>query len=393
VSVTLRRLLVLGGVVAAGALLLWWSARPQSLRVVLHVVGSGPVERVVANTKVGVVEAVRRAKLAPDTPGRVAVLNVKRNDRVAAGQVLLELWNEDVTASLALARAELQQAQAHHREAELAAELSQRDAARIEALREQSIKSEEVLDRAKTEAAVRRAAADEAGVAVQVAQSRVRVHEVALERTRLRAPFPGIIAEVNCELGEVVTPSPVGIPTPPTIDLIEEPHLRVAAPIDEVDVRDVRPDLPVRITLDAFPGQTLGGTVTRVAPYVTEREKEARTVDVEVAFAEPPPRLALRPGLSADVEIVLETRASVLRVPSAAVREGGKVLVAEDNAGELVLAERMLGAGFRNWQWTEVTSGVVAGDRIVVSLDRPGLAAGVRVVEEQPSRTGLGPAR
>ncbi|HLU37747.1 MAG TPA: efflux RND transporter periplasmic adaptor subunit [Planctomycetota bacterium] len=387
-SKKLRRLSIVVLLVAAVAFLLWWRLRPKPIAVVLHTVGRGPVELVVANTKAGTVEAVRRAKLAPDIAGRVAVLNVKRNDRVEAGQVMLELWNEDLVASLALARAQLAQAEAQHREAVLAAEGAERERERVEQLREPAIASAELLDRVTTQAAVRRAAADAAGVAVEVARSRVQVQEAALERTRLRAPFAGVVAELNCELGEIVTPSPVGIPTPPTVDLIEEGRLRVAAPIDEVDVRQVRLGLPARITLDAFPGQTFPGKVVRIAAYVTEREKEARTVEVEVAFDDSDAARGLLPGLSADVEIVVDRRADVVRVPAAAVLEGTDVLVAvpADHARgareDLVLERRRLQIGFRNWQWVEVEAGLSAGERILTSFDREGAVEGARVRAE-----------
>ena len=63
-----------------------------------------------------------------------------------------------------------------------------------------------------------------------------------------------------------------------------------------------------RITLDAFGKRTFDGRVRRIAPYVTDREKQARTVDVEVEFISPPDDVQLLPGYSADVEILLDTR-------------------------------------------------------------------------------------
>ena len=68
-----------------------------------------------------------------------------------------------------------------------------------------------------------------------------------------------MIAKVNGELGEFVTPSPVGIPTPPTVDLIDGSCLYISAPIDEVDAPRVQAGLKARISLDAFPNQTFPG--------------------------------------------------------------------------------------------------------------------------------------
>ncbi|GIS40229.1 MAG: hypothetical protein Ct9H90mP13_00750 [Pseudomonadota bacterium] len=67
-----------------------------------------------------------------------------------------------------------------------------------------------------------------------------RCHESILERTMLIAPFDGIVAEIEGKLGEYVTPSPVGVATKPTLDLIDNSFLYIKAPIDEIDAPDVR---------------------------------------------------------------------------------------------------------------------------------------------------------
>ena len=132
-----------------------------------------------------------------------------------------------------------------------------------------------------------------------------------------------------------------------------------------------------------MPGKPIAGKVRRIAPYVSAVEKQARTVDVEVDFAEPQvgagpdKRAALLVGYSADVEIVLQRRESVLRIPTAALIEGNKVLVLGSD-GQLV--ERPVKTGIANWEHTEVLEGVAEGDRIVTSLDRPGVKAGVAAV-------------
>ena len=82
------------------------------------------------------------------------------------------------------------------------------------------------------------------------------MNQVLLEETYLRAPFAGIVAEINGEIGEYVTPSPPGVATPPAVDLIDYSCLYVTAPIDEVDAGDLHTGLPARVSLDAFRGET-----------------------------------------------------------------------------------------------------------------------------------------
>jgi len=135
-----------------------------------------------------------------------------------------------------------------------------------------------------------------------------------------------------------------------------------------------------RITLDAIKGRTFRGKVRRIAPYVLDLEKQARTVEVEVEFDKPARDENLLVGYSADVEIIHEVREQVLRIPTQALLEGNRVLLYGSKG---VLEERKLTTGLSNWEYAEVTSGLVAGDRIVTSLDREGVKAGIKVVPEE----------
>jgi HlyD family secretion protein len=139
------------------------------------------------------------------------------------------------------------------------------------------------------------------------------------------------------------------------------------------------------VSLDAFPNQSFAGTIRRVAAYVLELEKQARTVEVEVDLVAPGDAPSLLPGYSADVEVILAVRENALRVPTEAVLEGNRVLVyRSDPDGETGrLEERTLIPGLSSWQFTEVVSGVVAGDQVVVSVDRQGVAPGALAVPER----------
>jgi HlyD family secretion protein len=145
--------------------------------------------------------------------------------------------------------------------------------------------------------------------------------------------------------------------------------------MDEVDAPRIKAGLPVRVTLDALPKQPLAGKVRRVAPYVLAVEKQARTVDVEVDF-ERPAEGQLLVGYSADVEIVLGGRQNVLRVPTAALIEGSKVMILNADTGKL--EERKVKAGVANWEFTEIVEGLAEGERIVTSLEREGVKVGAR---------------
>ncbi|OGT01674.1 MAG: efflux transporter periplasmic adaptor subunit [Gallionellales bacterium RBG_16_57_15] len=360
------------------AIAAWYFTRPAPLSVQLTRVERGLVEATVSNTRAGTVKACRRAKLAPPAGGQISQMRVKKGQRVKADQVLLELWNEDLQAQAQLAEQQLKTVMSRIDEVCTIAEQSSKAAERARQLRERGFISADGLERAEADAKARQASCATARSEIAQSRSRVDVARAGLQRMVLRAPFDGVVADISGELGEYATPSPPGILTLPAIDLIDDSCMFVSAPIDEVDAASIKVGQEGRITLDAIKGKTFAGKVKRIAPYVLELEKQARTVEVEVEFIEPPNDENLLVGYSADVEIVHETRASVLRIPTQALLEGKRVFLYQDG----VLEDRTVTTGLANWEQTEITSGLKEGDRIVLSLDRAGVKAGARVQPE-----------
>ncbi len=373
-----KKLIVLLIVVAVAVGVIWYMGREPPPKVLLHTVARGTVEKTVSNTRAGTVEACRRSKLSMPTGGRVDALLVDEGDRVESGQVLLSLWNKDRMAMQAQASAQLLVARGNTKKICVEAQNAEREAARLDTLLERKLTSKESTELGRTRAQsgsfACQAARDEEGVA----QANLDINNVMLEETFLRAPFAGVVAEINGEIGEYVTPSPPGVATPPAVDLIDYSCMYVTAPIDEVDAGELRKGLPARVTLDAFRGESFPGTLNRIAPYVLDLEKQARTVEIDVVFDDPGVRERLLVGYSADIDILLETHADVLRVPTEAVMENDQVYRFNRNSGTLELVS--IEVGLRNWNFTEVTGKLQAGDEIVLSLDVPGLADGLKVV-------------
>lgn len=378
-------LLVLGGFVAAG----WYFTRPDPVVVSIYTVERGRVEKTVANTRVGTIKACRRSYLAPTIAGDVARLTVKEGDKVETDQVLLEIWNADVKAELELAKAKKIVAQALARETCSKAAGAEREYKRLKGLENDKLISEEKVDFAFTDAKAKRYACHAVNASVHTSDAQIEVIRSTLKRTIIRAPYDGVVAEVNAELGEYVTPSPQGIQTLPAIDLLDLSCLYVSAPIDEVDAPPIMLGMKACVQLDAFPERRCNGIVRRIAPYVLDIEKQARTVEVEVELSDPDDLRGLLPGYSADIEISLDVREDVLRIPTEAVLEGYHVLLYDHETG--ILAEHQFEPGLSNWNFTEVSSGLEAGDKIVLSVGREGVVAGVKakpevskVAEDQP---------
>lgn len=251
---TLRYIFVAALVLAIGVSA-WLMSRPEPTLVETVAVTSGSVRASVSNTRAGTLKACRRARLAPAISGQIVSLPVKEGDRVAVDQVLLELWSEDQQAQVAVAEHEIDAARARADQACAVAEVAQREADRIDTLGAKNAASEEQMDLSQSDARAKAAACRAARGSIDVNSKRLDTATAILARTVLRAPFEGIVAEVNGEVGEIVTPSPVGIPTPPAIDLIDTTCLYVLAPIDEIDAPAVATGMRAMVGLDAFPDQ------------------------------------------------------------------------------------------------------------------------------------------
>jgi HlyD family secretion protein len=367
-------------VLLAGAAGLWRYTRPQPVAVVLATIDRGDVQFTVSNTRAGSISACRRARLAPQQGGQIVTLNVREGDRVRAGQVLLVLWREDVTTQVQVASERERVAALQADDVCSRAEQASREAARMQNLWSSGAVSAEAVERSQTQERSLTALCSAAKADLEQSRASMRLAQVQTQRTILRAPFAGIVAEVTGEVGEYTTPSPPGIPTLPVVDLIDDSCLYVTAPIDEVDAAAVRVGMPAQISVDAMPGQRFSAEVRRIAPYVQELEKQARTVDIDVYFKDPADIRRLLVGYSADVEILIERRDSVLRVSTQALLEGNRVLIYRTENG--MLEARTIRTGVSSWQFTEVLEGLSEGDRVVTSTERAGVQAGVRATPE-----------
>ena len=368
-----RSLIIIAGIALIVAVY-FFKKQPKFVDVQIVTLEQGEVRSTVSNTRVGTVKACRRAYLAPATGGQVAMLHVKEGDSVKQNQLLLEIWNKDLKAQVTLQDAQIR---ANRASAEQACQLgagAEREADRLLRLQKfDHIVSEEQVDIKATGARAKRASCNAALEAIAVSQANRDAVQAAVERTLVVAPFDGTVAEINAELGEFITPSPPGIPTLPAIDLLDVSCLYVSAPIDEVDAPQIKTGMSACVSLDAFPEKRCSGTVSRIAPYVLEKEKQARTVEVEVKLTDPKDIKGLLPGYSADIEVLIASKPQALRVPAEAVLENNKILLMRADG---LLEERSFKPGLANWNTVEVLSGLNVGDKVVLSVGREGVVVG-----------------
>ena len=195
-----------------------------------------------------------------------------------------------------------------------------------------------------------------AGLSVQLARQ-------VLEDAQIRAPFSGVVSEVNVNLGEPVMPGT------PVITLIDDREYRLEVDVDEVDIARVKEGQLVESTLDALPGEVVTGRVERIAPTATD---VGGVVTYRVRVALDPTPSPLRAGMTAVVVITVDAIDSALLVPNWAVRLDRRTGEAFVNVRNLegAVEEVNIVVGLRNDAFSQVLSGLQVGDEVVVSQER-----------------------
>ena len=351
--------------------------RERAIEVEVASSDTGPVEDLVVNSEAGTIKARARARLGVEATGRVAEIPHRENALVTRGTLLLRLDPSTERTRLEAARRDVQVVTATLESARSAAALARQQYDRTRELHGRQLASQQQLDEASSRLETSQADVRAAQARLRSAQSAVALARDQLTHLEIRAPFDGVIAHRLVEIGEQVMPGQ------PLLELVGEGGLYVSAPIDERDAGRLRNRLPTRITVDTYPGVVWQSTLSRIAPVVEEARQQARTQEVEAELPPepeggwPPGTVPVpKPGMTADVEIILERKDAVLRVPTPAVIDGRRVLIVENGRA----VSRDVATGLRSWEWTEIRSGLEPDVHVITSLDRAGLKAGVRVL-------------
>ena len=367
-----RRRLLLGAaaLVLLAILLRVLFAPTRGIEVEVATASIGPVEDVVVNSEAGTIMSRSRSLLGVEAIGRVAEIPRREGSAVKTGDLLLRLESTtEKTRLLAARRAEDVQ-RATLLSARSAADLARRTDERVTSLHGRGLASQAQLDEARAGRRSAEADARAAEARLRNAEAAVRLAQDDLSHVEIRAPYDGTIAHRRVEVGEQVSPGQ------PLLELVSLGRLYVSAPIDERDAGRLEVGLPVRVTVDTYPGVVWASRLTRIAPVIETAEEQNRTQEIEADFPPDSTRPRPRPGMTADVEIVLARRPRVLRVPTFAVMDGRRVFAVE--RGRAV--SRAVTVGLKSWEWSEIRSGLREGERVVTTLDRAGLEEGARLI-------------
>ncbi len=301
----------------------------------------GPLTSAVAAS--GTLNAVTTVQVGSQISGQVKEIYADFNTPVKAGQVIARIDPETFELRVNQARADLDAAQSAVAVARsgLAAQMAelgrvkvnladaQRDYERKKALVEKSFISPSELDKARTlleatreqqkavqaQMRVGEAQVQSALAAVKQRESLLKQAQVDLERTIIRAPVDGTVILRNVDAGQTVAAS---LQAPVLFTIARDLRdMQVEAAIDEADVGRLRAGLPATFTVDAFPRRSFAGEIVQIRKSPVSVQN---VVSYTVVISARNPDLALLPGMTANVRIVVEQRDAALKVPNAALR-------------------------------------------------------------------------
>lgn len=342
---------------------------------------------------VGQVEPLSRVAVKSKANGIIQALLVDVGDGVEEGQVLAELDKEYLDAQVREARARkeaedanLEVARATEAKARIEVvspevEFVRREYERVKALVEDRIASTQALDDAGKayELAVNRrqlleAALQSAAASVTQARARVAAAQAALDlaeenrkHATIRSPIRGVVLTRDTEVGDAVS-SILNLGSAATLimTLGDMSSVYVEGQIDEVDMGKIQVGMPVRTTVESFPGETFAGAVTRLAP-MGRRKDNVTTFAVRVSIANPAGRL--RANMSANAEVVLEERNQARLIPEAALlydREGQASVHLRDATSKRGFRATPVRLGISNGQRREILDGLEEGQELVL---------------------------
>jgi RND family efflux transporter MFP subunit len=314
-------------------------------------------------TYTGTLEALNKINITPETGGKIARIHVEAGDRVAKGQLLAELETESIRLQVRQAEAGVAVAEAGYADA-----LKNKE--RMDRLIKESAVSEQQREKVQL-------AFDAAAAQLEQARAALNLARHVLDQSLMKAPFSGVIASKNAEVGDVINPmmgGGYGGGASGVLTLVDYGTIKLAVAVSSEDIGRVRKGQEAVLRIGSLPGREFRGAV-RVVNLTADPQTKKFGVEVHV----PNPDAALRPGTFGDLVFEVQSHENALVVPQTAILEGSYVFVVE--AGKAV--RRDVALGIQNTTMVEILSGLADGEAVVFEGNY-GLEAGtpVQVLDE-----------
>lgn len=356
-------------------------------------------------TSTGTIKADREVRLTAQRTGRISRILVEEGSIVDKGVLAAEMEHDEPRQRLLIASATLQRMQANLEALKLSLDSFRTDVGsnitrrlsilnetesrlgRFDDLRQRGYLSQSEFDSVKREYEIAEAdyaSAISARQQIRSKQEEIKAQEAAVSQAKgeyslaginydysfIRTPISGVITSRPVKIGDTVVVGAL------IASVVSTDSLYIEAFIDEADVAKILIGQSVKISMDAYPGQTFTGEVYMISPVVLGGKQEARTFEIRSRLLDK--GINIKHGMSADVEVIVDRLKDILVVPSQTIvekNEGSFVFV--HRGGKAVLTR--VKTGHFNWNFIEVTEGVKEGDMVIINPDSPGLVDGVRV--------------
>jgi HlyD family secretion protein len=341
-------------------------------------VGRGTVRELVSGVTQGTVTARRLISVPLEVSSRVVRLPLAEGARVEKGDLIAELDDREARQLASIRRAQRDAAAAQAKLVATQLATAQREAVRGERLAARNAISAVQLERLRDARAAAEGQAALAAANLRAADAGLGQAALMLERHRIYAPISGVLVRLDLTVGELAAPTALGAPTglgegttplqlgaatQPPIQIVDPASIYVEAQIDERDLDRVHLGQPVELGFEALGDRLVAGELSVIRPLVEVLADRSRRVTTRIA---PPAEILpdLRVGMGADVEIVVDERSGVLRLPPVLVlqRSGRhEVVVLDGNRARI----RQVGIGLASWRFTEITSGLQEGETVL----------------------------
>ncbi len=352
-NVSRRKVLIattIAGVLAFGSLFaLTRDKKPKSTVTTVYELAPADVltvqERPLTRTLrlTGSLTPLRHGVVKAHSDGALLEMHVREGDRVRKNQLLCRIDPRNLIAELDARTAAL-----HKAEADLSLASKNRDNSVV--LLDRKLISQNAFDQTQS-------AYDVAAANTEAAAAQVRLAENALHDTEIRADFDGVVATRYVQVGERV------MPDTPLLALVDLSTMELEALVPVADVPTIKPGQEARFTVDGFGAREFTGQVERINPQ-TQQGTRSLTVYVSVNNADG----ALKGGMFADGELVLQQTAPLLAVPKSAIhRDANESYVLLLQNGEIVKRAVIVGDEFASTNMSEIREGLAAASRVIVT--------------------------
>jgi HlyD family secretion protein len=266
-------------------------------------------------TATGTVNAVTTVLVGTQVSGTINNIYVDFNSPVKKGQLIAQIDPSTFQAQADQARATMLSARANLEKAEATITDAKRTMERNRELFSKNLVARSDLDTAETGYETAQAAVSAAKAQVAQTEAALKFAETNLRYTRILSPVDGVVISRNVDVGQTVAAS---FQTPTLFTIAQDlTKMQIDTNVDEADIGKVSVGQEVDFTVDAYPDHVFTGKVWQVrnAPITVQN-----VVTYDVVVQVPNPEQKLKPGMTANVSVIISTKTGVLRIPNSALR-------------------------------------------------------------------------